>query len=213
MLSYLFPRGASRQARAGPQTSRGRRGLERGCLAAAHQGAPAPPLCPPSSRAEAECSSPACPLPQRRPPGASEVCVGKAVGQAPIPHSAEPQQARCQAKCWVFQKNPLLSQLCLQAASLGGQEPSRISGARHQGASTAQSAGAGHSHQTPPPGSLPDDTWAGSGALLARLSVLGGSETRVCASVSVGHENLRVWLSLQPRLLLGQVLGEYLLRA
>ena len=56
-------------------------------------------------------------------------------------------------------------------------------------------------------------TRAGSGALLTHLSVLGGSETHVCASVSVGYENLRVRLSLQPRLLPGQVLGEYLLSA
>lgn len=137
--------------------------------------------------------------------------MGRAVGQAPILHSAEPQQARCQAKGRVFQKNPLLSQLCLQVASLGGREPSRISGARHQAASTTQSAGAGHPHQTPPPGSLPDNAWAG--ALLTHLSMLGGSETHVCASVSVGHENLRVWLSLQPRLLPGQVLGECWLHA
>lgn len=91
--------------------------------------------------------------------------MGRAVGQAPIPHLAEPQQARCQAKCRVFQKNPLLSQLCLQAALLGGQEPSRISAAHHQAASTTQSTGAVHSHQTPPPGSLPDDMgWVGCSA-------------------------------------------------
>lgn len=197
---------------AGPQTSRGRRGLARGCLAAARQGAPAPPLCPPSSRAEA--GAPPQPAPSHkdslleplrsvwaelwaRPPSPTWLNPSRP-GARPSAGSSRKTRSSpssaCRPPCWEAK------------SQAGSRQPT-----------TKQRAQPRVQALCTPTRRLLQEvsrmTWAGSGALLARLSVLGGSETHVCASVSVGHENLRVRLSLQPRLLPGQVLWEYLLNA
>ncbi|XP_061056809.1 coiled-coil domain-containing protein 187 [Eubalaena glacialis] len=72
--------------------------------------------------------SPPCRLPRGHPPGASEVCVGGAVGQAPSPH--DPQKAQGP----IFQKKQLLSQFCLQGGGeVAGQRALSSQSLLHEG--------------------------------------------------------------------------------